>query len=85
MKMETAKKVHRALGEKQKRHRGNAGKTCRKRRIQRWMMRIIRHFQIVILLEDDNKYKEGLFQDGEVLGETGEWLDLGAINLDLPN
>ena len=38
---------------------------------------------MVILLEGDNKYKEGPFQDGELLGETGDWLDLGALDLDL--
>jgi hypothetical protein len=52
-------------------------------RIQQWISRIIRHIQTVILLEGDNKYKEGLFQDREVLGETGDWLDLGAIDLGL--
>jgi hypothetical protein len=39
---------------------------------------------MVILLEGDNKYKEGAFKQGEVLGETGEWVDLGAFELDLP-
>ena len=38
---------------------------------------------MVILLEGDNKYKEGPYQDGDVLGETGDWLDLGAIDLDI--
>ena len=33
---------------------------------------------MVILLSGDNKYKEGPFQKGEVLGETVYWLDLGA-------
>jgi hypothetical protein len=53
-------------------------------RIQRWISRIIKHIQIVILLEGDNKYKEGSFGEGEVAGETGEWVDLGAFELDLP-
>lgn len=34
---------------------------------------------MVILLEGDNKYKEGSFAEGEVAGETGEWLDIGAL------
>jgi hypothetical protein len=44
----------------------------------------MRHIQAVILLEGDNKYKEGPFQEGEVLGETREWVDLGAFDLHLP-
>ena len=51
-------------------------------RIQRWIVRIIRHIQVVILQEGDNKYKEGPFRPGEVAGETGEWVDLGAIDDD---
>jgi hypothetical protein len=51
--------------------------------IQQWISRIIRHIQIVILLKGDNKYKEDPFQDREVLKETGDWLDLGAIDLGL--
>jgi hypothetical protein len=39
--------------------------------IQRWILRILRHIKMVILLEGDNKYKEGPFEDGQVLGETG--------------
>jgi hypothetical protein len=41
-----------------------------------------RHIEIVILLSPDNSCKEGPFQEGEVLGETGHWLDLGALDLD---
>jgi hypothetical protein len=36
---------------------------------------------MVILLDGDNKYKERAFQDREVAGETGDWLDLGAFSL----
>jgi hypothetical protein len=39
---------------------------------------------MVILLEGDNKYKEGPFGEGEVVGETREWVDLGAFDLHLP-
>ncbi len=35
---------------------------------------------MVILLEGDNKYKEGPFEEGEVAGETGEWVDIGAFD-----
>jgi hypothetical protein len=35
----------------------------------------------VILQDSDNKYKEGRFREGEVAGETGEWVDLGALDL----
>jgi hypothetical protein len=44
----------------------------------------MRHMQMVILLEGDNNYKDGSFQEGEVLGETGEWVDLKAFELHLP-
>ena len=48
-------------------------------RIQRWILRIIRHIRVVILQNGDNKYKKGPFEDGEVAGETGEWLDLDTF------
>jgi hypothetical protein len=35
----------------------------------------------VILQEGDNKYKEGRFGEGEVAGETGEWVNLDALDL----
>jgi hypothetical protein len=35
----------------------------------------------VILQDGDNKYKEGCFGDGEVAGETGDWVHLGASDL----
>jgi hypothetical protein len=57
-------------------------KNMSQERIQRWIVRIIRHIQVVILQEGDNKYKEGPFGLGEVAGETGEWVDLGAIDDD---
>lgn len=50
--------------------------------IQQWILHIIRHIQIVILLEGDNKYKEGPFAEGEVARETREWLDVGAFEWD---
>jgi hypothetical protein len=53
-------------------------------RIRRWISRIIRHIQIVICWKVINKYKEGSFEEGGVAGETGEWVDLGALELDLP-
>jgi hypothetical protein len=53
-------------------------------RIQRWIIRIIRHVQTVILQDSDNLYKEGAFKDREVAGETGDWLDLGAFEQDWP-
>jgi hypothetical protein len=53
-------------------------------RIQRWIIHIIRHIQIVILQDGDNKYKKGAFRDGEVAGETGDWLDLGIFEQDWP-
>jgi hypothetical protein len=34
---------------------------------------------MVILLEGDNKYKEGAYQKGEVLGETREYCDIGEF------
>jgi hypothetical protein len=43
-------------------------------RVRRWILRIVRHTQVVILLEGDNKYKERPFGEGEVAGETGEWV-----------
>jgi hypothetical protein len=37
---------------------------------------------MVILLNSDNKYTEGAFKDGEVLGETGEWVDISVFDYD---
>lgn len=53
-------------------------------RIQKWIQRIIRHIAIVILQEGDNKYKEGAYKEGEVLRETGEWVDIGVLDIDYP-
>jgi hypothetical protein len=50
-------------------------------RIQHWILWIIRNIQIVILQEGDNKYKEGPFEDRGVAGETGDWIDIGALDL----
>jgi hypothetical protein len=52
-------------------------------RIQRWILQIIWHIQTVILLNRDNKYKEGPFEDGGVAGETGDWIDIRALDLSL--
>jgi hypothetical protein len=49
-------------------------------RIQRWILQIVRHIQVVILQNGDNKYKEGAFEEGEVARETGDWLDLGTFD-----
>jgi hypothetical protein len=38
--------------------------------------------QMVIVLEGDNKYKEDNYRKGEVPGETREWLDIRAFELD---
>lgn len=52
--------------------------------VQRWISRIMRHIQMVILLEGNNKYKEGPFGEGEVAGEIGDWVDLGAFEQEFP-
>jgi len=41
----------------------------------------MRHIQVVILQDGDNKYKEGPFEAGGVAGETGDWIDVGALDL----
>jgi hypothetical protein len=35
----------------------------------------------VILQNGDNKYKEGPFEAREVASETGDWLDLGTLDI----
>jgi hypothetical protein len=40
----------------------------------------MRYIQMVIMLEGDNKYREGDYKKGEVHGETGEWIDLGEFD-----
>lgn len=50
--------------------------------IQQYILRIIRHIQVVILLEGDNKFTERPFRDRKVAGETGDWVDLGVLDLD---
>ncbi len=39
-------------------------------------------YPVVTLLEGDNKYKKGCFQEVEVAGETGGWPDVGAFKQD---
>jgi hypothetical protein len=82
MKMETTKRGAPSVRKEAVKAWTKCWKNLSQERIQRWISRIIRHIEMVILLEGDNKYKEGSFQEGEVLGETGEWLDLGALDLD---
>jgi hypothetical protein len=65
-------------GRRQKLHGRSVGKTCH-RSVFSWIRRIIRHIAIVILLEGDNKYKEGPYKKGDVLGETGEYCDIGEF------
>jgi hypothetical protein len=52
-------------------------------RIQGYIKRIMRHIQMVIMLEGDNKYREGDYKKGEVHGETGEWVDLGEFDTNI--
>lgn len=35
----------------------------------------------MILLNRDNKYKEGPFEDRGVARETRDWIDIGALDL----
>lgn len=81
MKMETTKRGAPSVRKEAVKAWTKCWKNLSQEHIQRWISRIIRHIEMVILLEGDNKYKEGSFQKGEVLGETGEWLDLGALDL----
>jgi len=53
--------------------------------IQGWIKRIMRHIAMVILLEGDNNYKEGSYQKGEVLGETGEYCDVDEFEWEFPD
>jgi hypothetical protein len=50
-------------------------------RIQHWILRIMRHIQVVILQSGDNKYKEGPFEARGVAGETGDWIGVSALDL----
>jgi hypothetical protein len=81
MKMETTKRGVPSVRKEAEVSWKKCWKDMSQERIQRWIQRIIRHIQMVILLEGDNKYKEGPFEEGEVAGETGEWVDLGALDL----
>jgi len=37
---------------------------------------------MVILLNSDNKYKGGVFREGEVFGETREWVNVSSFDWD---
>jgi len=80
MKMETTKRVAQSVRKQAVTAWTKWWKNLSQKRIQQWISRIIRHIQAVILLEGDNKYKDSPIQKGEVLGETGEWVDLGAFD-----
>lgn len=82
MKMETTKQGVLSIRKQAVTAQTKCWKNMSQERIQRWILRIMRHIEMVILLSSDNKYKEGPFQKGKVLGETGDWLDLGALDLD---
>lgn len=51
-------------------------------RIQKRIQRIIRYIVIVILQKGDNKYKEGAYKKGEVLGETREQVNISVLDID---
>jgi hypothetical protein len=42
------------------------------KRIQRWILQIVRHIQVVILQNRGNKYKKGAIEKGEVAREAGD-------------
>jgi DDE superfamily endonuclease len=84
MKMETTKQGVPGTRKEAEAAWKKCWKDMSQERIQRWILRIVRHIQTVILLEGDNKYQERPFGEGEVAGETGEWVDLGALDLHLP-
>jgi hypothetical protein len=84
MKSETTKRGAPSIRKEAERAWKKCWKNLSQERIQRWIIRIIRHIQIVILQDGDNKYKEGAFRDREMAGETGDWLDLGAFEQDWP-
>jgi len=80
MKIETTKRGAPSIRKEAEIAWKKCWKNLPQEKIQRWILWIIRHIQMVILLEGDNKYKEGAFGDGEVAGETGDWLDLGTFS-----
>ena len=41
----------------------------------------MRHIQVVILQNRDNKYKEGPFKAKGVVGETRDWINVSALDL----
>lgn len=83
MKMETTKRGTPSIRKEVE----NSWKKCWKDMSQEWIqrqiLRVIRHILMIILLEGDNKYKDGPFVDGKVAGETGEWVHLGGFDLHL--
>jgi hypothetical protein len=80
MKMETTKQGAPSISKEAKTAWRKCWQEPSQERIQRWILRIMRHIQMLILLEGDNKYKEGPFGEGEVAGETGDWVDLGTFD-----
>ena len=83
MKIETTKRGAPSIRKEAEAAWKKCWKDMSQERIQRWILRIIRHIQTVILLNGDNKYKEGPFEDGGVARETGDWIDIGALDLSL--
>jgi hypothetical protein len=80
MKRETTKRGAPSKRAEAERAWKKCWKDLSQERIQGWITRIKRHIDIVILLEGDNKYQERAYKKGEVLGETGEWVDLGEFD-----
>ena len=85
MKIETTKRGAPSIRKEAEIAWRKCWKNLSQERIQQWIKRIIRYIQIVILLEGDNKYKEGPYKKGEVLGETGEYCDLGEFEWEFPD
>jgi hypothetical protein len=67
MKMETTKQGAPSIRKEAEAAWKKCWKNMSQERIQRWILRIIRHIQMVILLDGDNKYKEGCFEEGKWL------------------
>jgi hypothetical protein len=81
MKMETTKRGAPSIRKEAVAAWKKCWREMSQERIQRWILRIMRHIQVVILQNGDNKYKEGPFEAGGVAGETGDWIDVGALDL----
>jgi hypothetical protein len=76
MKRETTKKGAPSKRIEAERAWKKCWKDLSQERIQGWIRCIVRHIDMVILLNGDNKYKERAYKPREVLGETGEWVDV---------